>query len=178
MSHPSDILPGAIRQIGYVVRDLDAAMQSWCSLGVGPWLTMRNLEQPNCVYRGQPSEPTVSIAFANSGPLQVELIQLHDDGPSIYREFLDAGHEGFHQLAWWAEDFDGFMQRAEAAGWPVVFSGDGNGTTQFAYFELDTMISTIVEVMELNDATRGLADAVANAAAGWDGVTKPVRALF
>jgi hypothetical protein len=59
-----------------------------------------------------------------------------------------------------------------------VFSGDGGGTTRFAYFELDTTISTIVEVMELSDATRGMADLVAGAAAGWDGVTDPIRSLF
>ena len=178
MSHPGDILPGDIRQIGYVVRDLDAAMRSWCALGVGPWFTLREIEQSNCLYRGQLSEPTLSIGFTNSGSLQVELIQVHDDGPSIYREFLDLGHEGFHQLAWWTEDFDGLMERAEAAGWPVVFSGDGNGLTKFAYFELDTTISTIVEVMELTDATRGLGELVAAAAAEWDGVTDPVRSLL
>jgi hypothetical protein len=177
MTQPSDVLPGEIRQIGYVVRDLDVAMRSWCDLGVGPWFTLRNLEQPNCTYRGQLSEPTVSIGFANSGPLQVEVIQPHDDRPSIYREFLDAGCEGYHQLAWWAEDFDGLMSKADAAGWPVVYSGNQGGT-RFAYFELDAAISTIVEVMELNDLTRGMAGMVASAAAEWDGVTDPIRSLF
>jgi hypothetical protein len=174
----TDILPGAIRQIGYVVRDLDTAMQSWCAIGVGPWFTMRNLKQTNCRYRGRLSEPTVSIGLANSGPLQVELIQQHDDGPSIYQEFLDAEHEGFHQLAWWAEDFDGLMKKAGAARWPVVFSGEGNGVAKFAYFELDTTISTVVEVMELNDSTRVLAETVAKGAEHWDGVTDPVRRLI
>jgi hypothetical protein len=177
MSDPREILPGEIRQIGYVVRDLDAAMQSWCTLGVGPWYTIRNLAQPGCTYRGQPVSPTISLALANSGPMQVELIQVLDDGPSIYREFVDAGREGFHQLAWWAEDFGGLMQKAEAAGWPVVYSGEGDGT-HFAYFELDTTISTIVEVTELNDMTRGLAELLEGAAREWDGVTDPVRSLF
>ncbi len=178
MSDATDILPGPIRQIGYVVRDLDATMQSWCKVGVGPWFTMRNLEQKNCRYRGRYCEPTISIGFANSGPLQVELIQQHDGGASIYREFLDAGREGFHQLAWWTEDFDGLMKEAEAAYWPVVFSGDGNGVANFAYFELDTTISTVVEVMELNDSTRALAETVAKGAEQWDGVTDPVRSLI
>ena len=38
-------------------------------------------------------------------------------------------------------------------------------------------ISTIVEVTELNDGTRGLANLVAGAADQWDGVTDPVRSL-
>ena len=171
------MLEGSVRQIGFVVRDLDATLQSWIALGVGPWFTIRNLEQKDCRYRGELCEPTISIALANTGPMQVELIQPHDDGPSIYREFLDAGREGFHQLAWWPTDFDAVMQKAEAAGWPVVFSGSG-GAVRFAYLELDPRVSTIVEVTELNDSTQGLADMLERAAADWDGVTDPVRSLF
>lgn len=172
----SAVLEGSIRQIGYIVRDLDAAMQSWCALGVGPWFTMRNLEMKNCRCRGELSEPTISIALANSGPMQLELIQQHDDTPSIYREFLDAGGEGFHQLAYWVTDFDAMMQKARAAGWPLVWSGDG-GAVRFAYFELDPRVSTVIEVMELNDVSQGMADLVASAAEQWDGVTDPVRPL-
>src|SRR3954447_25038656 len=75
------ILPGAVRQNGYVVRDLDVAIASWVAIGVGPWFTLREITQPNSRYRGQPSSPTLSIGFANSGPLQLELIQALDAGP-------------------------------------------------------------------------------------------------
>jgi hypothetical protein len=175
---PIAILPGAVRQNGYVVRDVDTAMESWLAIGVGPWFTMREFPQQNGDYRGELCEPVLSIAFANSGSLQLELIQQHDDGPSIYREFLDAGREGFHHLAWWTEDFPGLMGRAEADAWPVVQSGDGNGVAHFAYFELDGATSTVIEVMELNDATRFLATTVADGAESWDGLTDPVRPLF
>ena len=50
-----------IRQIGYVVSDLDAALASWVELGVGPWLVMRgipiraltaaNHARPRCRWR-------------------------------------------------------------------------------------------------------------------------------
>lgn len=172
----SAVLEGPIRQIGYVVRDLDAAMQSWYRLGVGPWFTMRKLEQQGR-YRGELCEPTISLAFANSGPMQVELIEPHGDIASIYREFLDAGGDGYHQLAWWVDDFDTMMQKAAVAGWPIVWSGE-SGDTRFVYFELDPRISTVIEVMELTDTTRGLADLVAGAADDWDGVTDPVRSLL
>ena len=180
MSAPSTtapILPGAVRQNGYVVRDLERAIASWVAIGVGPWFTMRDITQPNSRYRGGPSSPTLSIGFANSGPLQLELIQPMDSGPSIYREFLDAGREGFHHLAWWAEDFAGVEAKAEAAGWTSVQSGDGNGAAHFQYYELDGATSTVIELMELNDMTRWLATTVADGAEDWDG-TDPVRSLF
>ena len=173
---PRAILPGPIRQNGYVVRDLGRAIDAWLDVGVGPWLLLPHLTQAGSVYRGQPTEPVVSIAFANSGELQVELIEQEDDSPSIYREFLDAGQEGFHHLAWWVEDFEGVARAAEDAGWPVVHAGDTGGMAQFAYYDPGGVTSTVVEVMELTDATRWLVATVRDAAAGWDG-TDPVRSL-
>jgi len=171
------ILPGAVRQNGYIVRDLDAAIQSWLALGIGPWLTMRGVRQPGGFYRGAPSEPLLSIAFANSGDLQIELIQPDDESPSIYREFLGSGHQGFHHLAWWADDFDAAMARASAAGWPVVQSSGPEATARFAYFEIGAAEPRIVEIMELNDLTRALGEAVRSAAAGWDGSEPAVRSI-
>jgi hypothetical protein len=173
-----EVLPGAVRQIGYVVRDLEDAIDEWLALGVGPWLTLLDQHLVGCVHRGNPSEPTISMAFANSGDLQVELIQQLDGTPSIYTEFTDAGREGFHQLAWWAEDYDNVASKAHAAGWDEVWSGDGNGAARFAYFEGAALPATVVEVMELNDSTRWLADSVRTAADEWDGRDRPVRPLF
>ncbi|MBM3672286.1 MAG: VOC family protein [Actinobacteria bacterium] len=169
------VLEGPIRQVGFVVRDLQAALKSWCSLGVGPWYTTGDHQLRDCWYRGDHCEPTISVAFASSGPMQIELIQPVDDTPSIYREFLDAGHEGYQQLAWWVRDFDAVTQAANAAGWSQVFRGDG--VVSFAYYETDPIVTTIVEVAELNDAAQGLADLLDAAAADWDGVTDPVRPL-
>jgi hypothetical protein len=170
-----EILPGVVRQNGYVVRDLDAAIKAWCAIGVGPWFTLRDLPQEDFRYRGQPSRPVLSIAFGNSGPLQIELIQQVNDAPSAYREFLDSGREGFHHLAWWAEDFDRALEKALAAGWAVV--QDGGGGTKFAYFDAGGVTSTVIELSELNDGTRALEDLVSTAAATWDGITDPVRPL-
>ncbi len=36
----------------------------------------------------------MSIALANSGPLQIELIEQRNDAPSMYRDFLAAGRVG------------------------------------------------------------------------------------
>ncbi|GAT07127.1 glyoxalase/bleomycin resistance protein/dioxygenase [Mycolicibacterium novocastrense] len=97
------VVPGPIRQIGYIVTDIDRAMASWLDLGVGPWFVMRNLPLRG-VYRGAPCEISMTLGLANSGELQVELIQQDDDTPSIYTEFLAAKGPGYHQLAYWAED--------------------------------------------------------------------------
>jgi hypothetical protein len=40
-------LPGRVRQIGYVVRDFDAALASWVAAGVGPLYVLLSLVIPS-----------------------------------------------------------------------------------------------------------------------------------
>ena len=51
-------------------------------------------------YKGQPSPVDISLALANSGTLQIELIQQRNDAPSLYLDFLQAGHEGLQHLGY------------------------------------------------------------------------------
>ena len=106
---------GPMRQIGVVVRDLDAALRHWTeALGVGPFFVLPNLSPDGFRYRGEPSAPPLmSIALGNSGDMQVELIQQHDDHPSAYRDFLEAGREGVQHVSAWLnpDDYDATRTR-------------------------------------------------------------------
>ena len=133
-------------------------------------------DRPGRSVPRQPCAVTLSIGFANSGDLQVEVIQQDDDTPSIYTEFLESGREGFNQLAWWATDFEAAVRAAESAGWPMVWSGGDEGTARFAYFEPPGGPIPIIELMEITPATTGLAALVRDAAQEWDG-TDPIRSL-
>ena len=168
-------LPGVIRQIGYVVRDVDQAIESWLSLGVGPWYLLREHRQ-RATYRGDPCEVTITLAFANSGDLQIELIQQTSDAPSIFTEFLASGPGGFNQFAWWAADFDAALKTVHDAGYSVVWSGGDETSARFAYFEPPADTAPIIEISELTEASAGMAELVRSAAAGWDG-SDPVRYL-
>ena len=62
---------GAIRQLGYVVHDIEAAMDYWSkTLGVGPWFYNPKVPIKNYVYKGERYEPHNSVALANSVVLQ------------------------------------------------------------------------------------------------------------
>jgi catechol 2,3-dioxygenase-like lactoylglutathione lyase family enzyme len=169
------VLPGPIRQIGYVVTDLDAALASWVGLGVGPWLVIRGLPM-RARYRGEPCETTLSLALSNSGEMQLELIQQHDDTPSIFTEFLAANGPGYHQLAYWTEDFDATMTAVEEAGWPVVWSGGEDLGVRFAYVEPPHSPVTVVEISELTAAQEATATFIRDSAANWDG-SDPIREM-
>ena len=59
---------GDIRQAGYVVADIEAAMDYWSrELGIGPWFYNPRVPIVNYRYRGKAYEPHNSVALANSG---------------------------------------------------------------------------------------------------------------
>jgi hypothetical protein len=97
---------GPVRQNGYVVRDIEAAMKHWIEvLQVGPWFYIDRVQTDWFRHRGQDSTVELSIALANSGDLQIELIQQRNDAPSMYKEFLDSGREGLQHVAFWSTDY-------------------------------------------------------------------------
>ena len=103
---------GDVIQNGYVVRDIEAAMRHWIDiLGVGPWFYIEHLPVPDFEYKGQPSPVDISLALANSGTLQIELIQQRNDAPSLYLDFLNAGHEGLQHLGYGTRNFDADLAR-------------------------------------------------------------------
>ena len=67
---------GPMRQVGIVVRDIDKAMRHWVEVcGVGPWFYAEQLPMAEFRYKGRAYDIKVSIALANSGDVQLELIQ-------------------------------------------------------------------------------------------------------
>ena len=50
-------------------------------------------------------EPHNSVALANSGEMQVELIQTRNDVPSMYRDYMQKGLRGLQHVAFWTTEF-------------------------------------------------------------------------
>jgi len=169
------VLPGPIRQIGYIVSDMDRAIASWLEIGVGPWFVIRGVPI-RALYRDEPCEVAISAALSNSGEMQLELIAQDDDTPSIYTEFLSSNGPGYHQLAYWTDNFDATMQAVRDAGWPIVWSGGSELGVRFAYLQPPDCPAEVIEVSELNEVTSGMATYIRDTAAGWDG-SDPIRFL-
>lgn len=168
---------GDIRQNGYVVRDLEAALEHWIRvLDVGPFFVLEHVKLEDFTYRGEPSPVEISLAFSNSGPLQIELIEPHGDAPSMYRDFLGAGHEGLQHVAYWSAEYDRTLERALGAGFEIGQAGSFGPDGRFAYFANEGHPGTVIELSEV--APGGLKDrffrSIARAAESWDG-SDPVR---
>lgn len=166
---------GEIRQLGYVVHDIEAAMDHWSRvLGVGPWFYNPRVPIRNFTYRGERHEPHNSVALANSGPLQVELIQTRNDVPSMYRDFLRAGRTGLQHVAYWTEDFDADLARVAAHGLVPVMSGEVGERGRFVYFDTELHPGSVIELSEVAGPKGRMFRMIREASEHWDG-RDPVR---
>jgi hypothetical protein len=158
---------GPLRQMGFVVRDIDKAMRHWVEVcGIGPWFVVDKLPLDGFWYRERPYP-------ANSGEVQLELIQQRDDTPSMYRDFLAAGHEGLQHWSSWPENYHELLDRALANGWTIGQRGE-SPRGPFVYFLNEGHPGTVIEMAALTPTRRRIFDAVRAAAIGWDG-RDPIR---
>jgi hypothetical protein len=166
---------GEIRQAGYVVDDIEAAMAYWSgTLGIGPWFYNERVPIRNYTYRGERYEVHNSVALANSGPLQMELIQTRNDAPSMYRDFRQAGRTGLQHVAYWTQDYDADMARLTKQGFQPVMSGEVGERGRFVYFDTEYHPGTVIELSEVAGPKGKMFDLIRAASEGWDG-RDPVR---
>ena len=174
VSHVSRIF-GPIDQLAWVVDDLDASMTHWAeTLGVGPWFLIPHVAVEDFRVDGVPSPVDMSLAIAYSGRLQIELIQQHNDAPSMYKESLDAGRAGQHHIGFFRRDYDDRLNRALEAGYTVGQSGVLGGNVRFTYLRTESDPGTIAELVELNDPIEAAFVAFHQASLEWDG-NDPIR---
>ena len=163
-----------VRQLAYVVRDLDAALKYWVDvLKVGPFFLFEHCPLENQRYRGKPSNVDVTLALGNSGALQIELIFQHNDEPSVYKEFLDAGRVGAHHFGLMPPDYSASCERYKALGHEAAFECTVGGA-ELAYFDTVEAIGHFTELWDNVDVFKDLFMLVEDAARDWDG-KDPVR---
>ena len=167
---------GEVRQNGYVVPDIEEALDHWTRvLGVGPFYYFERAPIEDFRYRGEPSPIEVSIALANSGALQIELIQQRNDAPSMYLDFLAQQRSGgLQHLAYWTSSFDADLDLLRRTGYRIGQSGQIGKRGRFVYLETESGPGTVVEVSEISGSKGRFFDGIREAAVGWDG-TDPVR---
>lgn len=169
---------GAVCQNGYVVRDIEAAMEHWIdALGVGPWFYIKRVKMDYFRHRGEEVTPDVSIALANSGDLQIELIQQRNDAPSMYKEFLDAGHEGLQHMSYWTRNYQTLYDKALSLGYAVGHEGQiGGEDGRFCYFDTQAHPGTVIEISDISGNKGKFFDHIRKVAKSWDG-SDPIRLI-
>jgi catechol 2,3-dioxygenase-like lactoylglutathione lyase family enzyme len=167
---------GAIRQVAYVVPDIKKAMQHWIEvLGVGPFFYLEKRTAQNSMYRDKPVSLELSIAIAQSGPLQIELIQQHNDSPSQFSDFMRSSMDGQHHVAFWTRDFDADMSRYLAEGFETLSSAN-RAPDRNAFLATRGPRGTLIEISEISGPKGAFFERVAKIASDWDG-SDPIRKI-
>ena len=124
-----------LHHIAIVVRDIEAAVRFYESIGIGPFEAyppMREYAQIRV-----PDEEgfyNLIIRWAQIGPLQLQLIQ-PGAGASLYKTFLEQKGEGVFHLGFVVQDIDRAEAEVENRGLKVISSGRRANGSGFAYLD-------------------------------------------
>ena len=163
----------SIIQIAYTVPDIQEGMRHYSDLlHVGPWFLVGPFVPPKGIYRGAPTEMRVSLGIAFIGEAMIELIEQHDEKPSVFQEALRArGAHGFHHWGIGARDFESTVAQYRSRGYAEAFSDFAPLGFRVVYFDTSRDLPGMLEVIEMNAAAEEGFYKMYQAAREWDGKT-------
>lgn len=169
---------GTLKQVGIVVKDINKALEHWIKVcGVGPWFYTDRLELSEFSYRGKRHDGIhLSIALANSGDIQIELIEQRCDTPSMYKAFIQAGHEGMQHWSSWPSDYEERLKFALEHGYLIGQQGN-SARGRFVYLLNEGHPGSVIEMADLTEARARVFAGIRAAALDWDGCD-PIRSVW
>lgn len=137
-------------QVGIVVRDIDETISYYKeAFGIGPWAVFTG-EPVECVERGKRITFKGKMAMAQTGRVELELIQILE-GRSFHSDFLEERGEGIHHIGFFVNNFEERMAAVRDAGIEVLHQGllkQMGLTIKYAYLETTTIGGVIIELIE------------------------------
>jgi hypothetical protein len=163
-------LLGPVMQNGFVVADLNAAIDHWArTIGVGPFFVFEKVAFKECWYRGKPAtDIDLTVAIAYWGDVQIELIRQRNKVPSIYTDFEAKGVSGLQHMGVMSENLDTDLSRLAVRGITPVQHGTTPGM-RFAYVNTDHHPGGMIELIEATPKARAFFEHIRVAAREWDG---------
>jgi Glyoxalase/Bleomycin resistance protein/Dioxygenase superfamily len=166
---------GGIVQAAYTVENINRSMDDFTRrLNLGPWFVTGPFVPAKGQYRGQPTDISLTLAVAFAGHMMIELIQQHDDKPSVYQETIRTKGHGFHHWAICSRSFDEDVARYRNAGYELAFSDLSPRGVRIVYMDTTRDLPGMLEIIETTDALEAIYKSYFDAAQDWDG-SNPVR---
>ncbi len=166
---------GGIIQVAYVVEDIERSMQEFTRrLRIGPWFVTGPFTPLEGRYRGQPTDINLTLAVGFCGHMSFELIEQHNEAPSVYREIVEARGYGFHHWGMAAPDLDRAVEEHRAQGYEVAFSDRSPRGFRVVYMDTTRDLPGMIELLELTPSLEARYTEMYLASLGWDG-SDPVR---
>jgi methylmalonyl-CoA/ethylmalonyl-CoA epimerase len=138
---------GPIDQVAYVVENLEQALPRYEAM-FGPFQAA-TYEMKDCVIRGRRADCTLRLAVNNSGPVEIELIEVVA-GETTHSEHLKQHGEGLHHVRFRVDDLEPKVAALEAEGYRTVLSKRFGPTIAFAYLESPPEIGgSVIELFQM-----------------------------
>ena len=174
----ADKVLGPVKQWGYLVKDLDQAMESWVEqLGIGPWWGYRNVPV-QALMDGKTSDVVMSVGLAYHQGMQIELIHQTNAAHSPYRYFYEGSEDAqvLQQIAYMVPDVNAAIAQCAARGMHEVGRIMPSPELNYVYMSSPAMQGLAIELMPHD---QGFLDEYARCAAEasqWDG-SEPYRLI-
>ncbi|GAB4339983.1 MAG: VOC family protein [Candidatus Abyssubacteria bacterium] len=142
MNEPNKPVFEKVDQIGIVVRDVDECVKHYEQfLGEGAFSVVEG-EAPSILGDGREVMIKGKLAFAQVGPIQLELIEIRQ-GPSLHLNFLEKQGEGIHHLGMYTSTFDKDVEEFRKRG--VGILQQGQSLRRYAYMDTKPFVLELIE---------------------------------
>ena len=160
---------GAPVQVAYAVDDVVLAAQRWVARGVGPFFVIEHIELRSVRVRGVSGTFDHSSAYAQWGPLMVELICQHSGGQNPV-----VGTTGVHHIAHFVDDFAAASAALTARGDAEAMYAETGSGMPFAFHDARAEHGHFVEIYERTERLGRFYEMVRDASVRWNGAD-PIR---
>ncbi len=138
---------GPVDQISYAVENLEHALPHYEALFGRFRVSEASLK--DVTYRGKQIDCRLRLAITQSGPIEIELIEVLE-GETPHSEHVRTHGEGLHHVRFRAEHLDPKLEALAAAGFETIFYKRFGPTVAFAYVEAPTELGrSVIELLEM-----------------------------
>lgn len=149
-----------LHHIGYWTDDLEATMRdAERLLGVGPFRVIEHVDLGDFRFRGGPGVLDHSAAFAQWGPVILELNVAHHVEPPELREALGIAPGAVSHVSWWTDDLAEETGHLEASGCALLTASAGGAVAN--WFEGGPLFAHPIEIHQPTPGVRRMWDSLA-----------------
>jgi hypothetical protein len=159
-------------QMAFVVENMQRAIETYRrQLNAGPWFLIERFTPAKATYRGRPTNLVISVAFAYRDDVMLELVEQHDDSPSVFRDVMAERGYGLHHLGLITSSYQSVLGQYVSTGYKVEFAAETPGRLAIMR---SPGLPYMVEILELDERRRLFFDRMHAASRRWDGLD-PIR---
>ncbi len=135
-----------IQHVCFVVRNLEEAMKRYRSYwSLGPFRLLDS-DHPEGIVHGKNIHYKGKLAFAQAGPIEIELIE-PTEGDSIWWEFLRTKGEGLHHIGVYVSNLDEELALYQDKGIGILMRGETDHV-KLAYMDTSATAGVVVEILQ------------------------------